>query len=163
VTDLDSLIDAAAREMTTAPSPVNLRASVVDEISGRSQSEAWFHLSWLAAAAGIVLAAYLGWPALPTIEFPPPPMARTQGELRPPTPNLIPQPTRLRDAPAPAPRSLDARFASIPALAGPDAIGIAPLDVTSETLPALDAVEPLEVKQLDITPLTSPPAATGGQ
>lgn len=63
----------------------------------------------------------------------------------------------------PAARELESAIASIPALDGPAAIGIEPLDRTPGSLPALDVVEPLDVEQLDIKPLTPPGPAAGGQ
>jgi hypothetical protein len=169
VTDLDSLIDAAAREMTTAPPPVNLRARVLEEIgNGRDEAKASYHMSpshmwWLAAAAGIVLAAYLGWPERPTIELPAAPVVRTRVGPRSPTPATTEGDPAPRSRRTPDPGALEPTVASIPALEAPNAIGIAPLDATSDTLPALDAVEPLDLQQLDIKPLTPPGPAAGGQ
>jgi hypothetical protein len=169
VTDLDSLIDAAACEMTTASSPVNLRARVLEEIArGTDEAEASYHEPpyrrwWLAAAAGIVLAAYLSWPERPTIEFPPSPVVRTQAGPQLPIPPADGRAPTSRAGRAPAAREPDVAIASIPALEGPAAIGIAPLDATSNPVPALDAVEPLDLEQLDIKPLTPPGPAAGGQ
>jgi hypothetical protein len=172
MTDLDRLIDAAAREITTAPSPVDLRAKVMNEIraggtslqAGQDEPKGSYHFWWLAAAAGIVLAAYLGWPQRPTVELPPPPVAVIH-EGPPP----VPMPTRPDRAPAsrgprtPATRVPEPTIVSIPALEAPPALGIAPLDRTPGSLPALDIAEPLDLEQLDIKPLTPPGPAAGGQ
>jgi hypothetical protein len=165
--------------MTTAPPPVNLRARVLREIgSGRDEAKASYHSApyrsasshmspshmwWLAAAAGIVLAAYLGWPERPTIGSPPPPVVRTLDGLRVPTPAMTAADPTPRDRRTPDPGALDPAMVSIPALEAPAAIGIAPLDATLNPLPALDAVEPLDLEQLDIKPLTPPGPAAGGQ
>jgi hypothetical protein len=172
MTDLDSIIDAAAREITAAPSPVDLRARVVREIQDRT-AEAVRHRTglrrpplWplLAAAAGIVVVVYLAWPARLEIETVPPPAVKGV-EPESPTWRLPPErpspPLRVRRPPAPVPS--DPAIASIPALETPAAIGIAPLDAAAEPVPALDAVAPLNLEQLDIKPLTPPGPAAGGQ
>ena len=57
--------------MTAEPSPVDLRARVIEEIRvGGNEAKASYHKWWLAAAAGILLAAYLGWPARQPVELP---------------------------------------------------------------------------------------------
>lgn len=173
MTDFDSLIDAAAREMTAEPSPVDLRARVVREIGNRTTEAVRQRARWhsaaiwpLLAAAGIILAVYLGWPERPLVQLPnPPPVVQTHDGPRPApavsteTRPLTPVPARLR----PVPRASEPTIASIPALEVPEAIGIAPLDATSEPVPALDVVAPLEVEQLNIKPLTPPGQAVGGQ
>jgi hypothetical protein len=176
MTDFDPLIDAAAREMTAGPSSVDLRARVIEEIraggtslqarhAGYNEAKASYHKWWLAAAAGILLAAYLGWPARQPVELPaPPPVVQRQDGPRPaapPSDDGTPPPLGRAAAPgAPVPT-----FASIPALEAPPAIGISPLDTgpTPVPLPALDVDAPLEIETLDIKPLVSPPPATGGQ
>jgi hypothetical protein len=180
VTDHDRLIDDAARAMTAEPSPVDLRARVIEEIRGTSlqarhsgEAKASYyklnHAWWLAAAAGILLAAYLGWPARQPVELP----ARV---VEWPLPTQAPAPVialvprastesaaPARTRPAAAPRAIEPTIASIPALEAPYAIGIAPLDTGPTPLPPLDVDAPLEIETLDIKPLVSPPTATGGQ
>jgi hypothetical protein len=183
VTELDSLIDAAAREMTAAPSRIDLRAKVIEEIraggtslqagqrddAGRhDDANASYHrLWWLAAAASILLALYVGWPAPQPVELPTaPPLARHKPHGIPATPppfDAHRTATRARAAPAAIAVTSEPGIASIPALDAPGALGIAPLDTTPDPLPALDAVEPLDVQQLDIKPLTPPGPAAGGQ
>lgn len=152
--------------MTAVPSPADLRARVLREIGlVRHRRAMW---PWLAAAAGVILAVYLGWPTQQPVEQSTPPavaQAPTQAApiqvAAPPTPDRVPTPTRARRATAQ--RALEPTIASIPALEVPEAIGIAPLDATPESMPALDAVAPLEIEQLDIKPLTPPGQAAGGQ
>jgi hypothetical protein len=175
MTDHDRLIDDAAREMTAGPSPVDLRARVIEEIRGTSlqarpidEAKASSHKWWLAAAAGMLLAAYLGWPAQQPVELlgrvlqwpltqaPQPVIALVP---RAPTDSAAPARARL----AASPRASEPAIASIPALEAPYAIGIAPLDTGPTPFPALDVDAPLEIETLDIKPLVSPPTATGGQ
>jgi hypothetical protein len=172
VTDIDSIIDAASREMTAAPSPVDLRGRVLRQIEDRT-GEGVRHRPglrrpplWplLAAAASIVLAVYLTWPARLEIETVPPPVVKGAEPESPtwrPPPERPSPPLRVRRPPAPGPS--DPAIASIPALEAPAAIGIAPLDAAAEPVPALDAVAPLDLEQLDIKPLTPPGPAAGGQ
>jgi hypothetical protein len=163
VTELDSLIDVAAREMTVAPSPIDLRARVVDEIRMGGTSQLW----WLAAAASILLVLYVGWPALQLVDLPaPPPLARHEPDgihMTPPPFDAHRTATRTRSVPAAVAVTSEPGIASIPALDAPGAIGIAPLDTTPEPVPALGGVEPLDVEQLTIKPLTPPGPAAGGQ
>jgi hypothetical protein len=166
VIDHDRLIDDAARAMTAEPSPVDLRARVIEEIRGTSRQPggAW----WLAAAAGILLAAYLGWPARQSVELPRRVVEWPLTQAPPPVIALVPGAPTENAAPArapraAAPRAIEAAIASIPALEAPRAIGIAPLDTGPTPLPALDVDAPLEIETLDIKPLVSPPMATGGQ
>jgi hypothetical protein len=178
VTDHDRLIDDAARAMTAEPSPVDLRARVVSEIRAGGTSQArhsdeakasYYKLNqawWLATAAAMLLAAYLGWPAPPVLISPPPVVnGKPQTPAGPPpvpfAPTRATTPTRARHAPAP--RAVEPTIASIPALDAPHAIGIAPLDTGPTPVPALDVDAPLEIETLDIKPLVSPPTATGGQ
>ncbi len=155
--------------MTAEPSPVDLRARVIEEIRvGGNEAKASYHKWWLAAAAGILLAAYLGWPARQPVELPrrvvewpltqAPPLVIALVP-RAPTENAVPAQARL----AASPRAIEPAIASIPALDAPYAIGIAPLDTGSTPLPALDVDAPLTIETLDIKPLVSPPTATGGQ
>ncbi len=191
MTDFDPLIDAAAREMTAGPSSVDLRARVIEEIraggtslqpgGGTSlqprffdEAKASYQKWWLAAAAGILLAAYLGWPArqpveprVPVVEGPLPTQAPPGPAPVPLAPTRATTPTRARLSAAPP--AIEPAIASIPALEAPHAIGISPLD-TGPTpvpvpvpVPALDLDAPLEIETLDIKPLVSPPPATGGQ
>jgi hypothetical protein len=44
----------------------------------------------------------------------------------------------------------------VPALSGPDALAIGPLDSHARTVPALHDVAPLDVERLDIKPLALP-------
>lgn len=177
MTDYDRLIDDVAKEMTAAAPPSDLRARVLAEIGGpslrarpgheaKASNHSW-RIGWLAAAAGLLLAVYLGWPEREAVEPPTPPVvthAPKQGP-RPPRPaDVGPHPlttARVR-RPAAAP-ALEPASASIPALASPKALGIDPLDAGSTPMPALDVAPPLEIETLDIKPLTSPSAATGGQ
>ncbi len=170
MTDFDPLIDDAARGMTAGPSPVDLRVRVIEEIrAGGNEAKASYHAWWLAAAAGILLAAYLGWPARQPVELPvrvPEWLLLTQAP--PPVIALVPRAPTESAAPArarlaAAPRAVEPTIASIPALEAPYAIGIAPLDTGATPLPALDVDAPLEIETLDIKPLVSPPTATGGQ
>lgn len=177
MTDFDRLIDAAAREMTTAPSPVDLREKVIEEIRTRGTSlqarhhdgaEASFSIWWLAAAAGLLLTVYLGWPARQTVEQVP--QVLVEGGGRAPRPKghapVAVEPDRPTTHPrarhTAAPQATEPAIASIPALNAPEAIAIAPLDATPDALPALDAVEPLDVERLNINPLTPPTEAAGG-
>jgi hypothetical protein len=166
VTDYDRLIDDAAESMTAVPAPGDLHARVLGAIrTVRHRRAIW---PWLAAAAGVILAAYLGWPKGQPVEQSTPP-AVAEAPVRtapiqvaaPPTSGRVPAPTRARQATVP--RALEPTIASIPALDVPKAIGIAPLDATPESVPALDAVAPLDVEQLNIKPLTPPGQAAGGQ
>jgi hypothetical protein len=161
--DLDRLIDSAAREMTDAPAPVDLRARVVAEISRQDEAKASFHKwGWLAAAAGIVLVVYLAWPdrqpAFPTPAVAPS-AAHTPGgdatgprSIAPPDPGPVPRTVRLFRR---ATRPRDEGIPSIPALDAPDALEIAPLVAGTTELPQL-TVSSLEVADLDIKPLTPP-------
>jgi hypothetical protein len=177
VTEYDRLIDDVAKEMTAAAPPSDLRERVLAETGGTSlqarlehEAKASYHrkLGWLAAAAGLLLAMYLGWPEREAVE-PPAPPAVTQAPSpvgpRPARPSDIasrPQTPAGVRRPA-APRPPEPVIASIPELGSPEALGIAPLDAGATPVPALDVAPPLEIETLDIKPLTSPPAATGGQ
>ena len=177
MTDHDRLIDDAARAMTAEPSPVDLRARVIEEIRVRgtslqarpiNEAKASYHAWWLAAAAGILLAAYLGWPARQPVELPGRVVEWPLTQAPPPVSALVPRAPTESAAPArarlaAAPRAIEPAIASIPALEAPSAIGIAPLDTGPTPLPALDVDAPLEIETLDIKPLVSPPTATGGQ
>jgi hypothetical protein len=177
--NLDDLIDSVAREMTEAPAPVDLRARVIAEVRHEGEAEASFHRSesrvrrtgawgwkpvaWLAAAAGILLAAYLTWPerqpAAPTIVQAP---VRTQAPVEEPPTRRAPttaSPERGRAARgARAPRDVasapEETVASIPALAEPPALDIAPLDAGAREIPQLEAIAPLDTAALEIKPLT---------
>jgi hypothetical protein len=168
MTDLDHLIDAAAREITAEAAPADIRARVVETLRAGDVRETGDvrHAWWLAAAAVIFLAMYFGWPARPPVEqTPSPPPLVTNGgagtapaSVRPDPPRT---PTRARISPPP--RAEESTIVSIPALDVTEALGIAPLDASPAPVPALEAVAPLEIEGLDIKPLTSPAAATGGQ
>lgn len=168
--------------MTAEPSPVDLRARVIEEIRGTSlqpggtglqarhidEAKASYHKWWLAAAAGLLLAAYLGWPARQSVELPRRVVEWPLTQAPPPVIALVPRAPTENAAPAraplaAAPRAIGPAIASIPALEAPRAIGIAPLDTGPTPLPALDVDAPLEIETLDIKPLVSPPMATGGQ
>jgi hypothetical protein len=168
MTDYDRLIDDVAKEMTAAAQPADLRARVLAEIGNEAKASYHWKLGWLAAAAGLLLAVYLGWPEREPVEQPAPPVvtqAPTQvGPSRETPPDVgfrPPTPARVRRPAAAA--TLEPTSASIPALGAPAAITIDPLDAGPTPVPALDVAPPLEIGTLDIKPLTSPPTATGGQ
>jgi hypothetical protein len=180
MTDLDRLIDDVAREMTEAPAAAELRQHVVDEAraSYRDEAKASHHRSasdhtkwaWLAAAAAVVTAVYLQFGSLvePRRRTPSPPPQTSREEPRavPDTtvrserpavaaaavPSAAPGQTRPRRAE----RSAAATIAVVPALNGPDALAIGPLDSYARTVPALHDVAPLDVERLDIKSLPLP-------
>ena len=180
MTDLDRLIDDVAREMTEAPASIELRrrvvAAVVDEAKAAyhpNEAEASYHpfarWAWLAAAAAVVIGAYLQFGSLvePRRDMPPA-STQTSREERPAVPDRIVRPEQpavaaVRSTPRPAQirplraeRSAAPTIAALPALAGPNALAIAPLDSGARTVPALDGVAPLDIGHLDVKPLALP-------
>jgi hypothetical protein len=179
MTDLDRLIDDVAREMTEAPAAAELRQRVVNEARASycdeakaSYRNASYHMkwAWLAAAAAVVIAVYLQFGSLvePRRRTPSPPPQTSREEPRavPDTtvrperpavaaaavPSAAPRQTRLRRAE----RRAAATIPVVPALSGPDALAIGPLDSYARTVPALHDVAPLDVERLDIKPLALP-------
>jgi hypothetical protein len=172
MTDLDRLIDDVAREMTEAPAAAGLRQRVVDEAKasyhrGASNHTKW---AWLAAAAAVVIAAYLQFGSLvePPRRTPSPPPQTSRVEpravpdttVRPERPAVaaaaVPSAAPRQTRPRRTERSAAATIAVLPALSGPDALAIGALDSYAHTVPALHDVAPLDVERLDIKPLALP-------
>ena len=180
MTDLDRLIDDVAREMTEAPASIELRRRVLAAVVG--EARAWRHpdeakasyrpfakWAWLAAAAAVVIGAYLQFGSLvePQRRTPPSSTETSHAEPRAAPDRIVrseqPAVAAVRSTPAPrqirpprAERSAAPTIAALPALAGPNALAIAPLDSGARTVPALDGVAPLDIGLLDVKPLALP-------
>jgi hypothetical protein len=171
MTDLDRLIDDVAREMTDAPAAPSLRQRVVDEAKASFHPSASYHLgkwAWLAAAAAVVIAAYLQFssPGEPERRTSPSSTQASREEPRaiPDTSVRAERPAvaAVRSTAAPgqarplAERGAAATIPELPALTGPNALAIRPLDSGAHGVAALDGAAPLDVERLDIKPLALP-------
>jgi hypothetical protein len=175
MTDLDRLIDDVAREMTEAPASVGMRErvlAVMDEAKASYHTSAPYHpfakWAWLAAAAAVVVGAYLQLGPLVEPQHRTPPSSAQTSRAEPrAVPDRIVRPERpavaaVRSAPAPGRirpqrgRSAASTIAALPPLTGPNALAIAPLDSAAHRIPALEDIAPLDVERLDIKPLALP-------
>jgi hypothetical protein len=175
MTDLDRLIDDVAREMTEAPAAAELRQRVVDEAIApfRDEAKASYHdltkWTWLAAAAAVVIAAYLQFGsrvepqrhAQPSStqasrEAPPAVPGKIVLPERPAVAAVRSTPARRQTRPSPAERSTASTIAALPTLTGPAALAIGPLDSSAHGVPALGGLASLDVDRLDIKPLALP-------
>jgi hypothetical protein len=171
MSDLDRLIDDVAREMTEAPASVGmceriLAAVVMDE--AKASYHPFARWAWLAAAAAVVIGAYFQVGSLVDPQRRTPPSSTQTSDTEPrAVPDKMARSQRsavaaVRSAPAPRRirpprgRSVASTVAALPALTGPNALAIAPLDSAAHFVSALDDIAPLGVERLDIKPLDLP-------
>jgi hypothetical protein len=175
MTDLDRLIDDVAREMTEAPASVGMRGrvlAVMDEAKASYLTSASYRpfarWAWLAAAAAVVVGAYLQLGSLvePTRRTPPSSAQTSRGRPAAVSEKIVrsepPAVAAVRSTSTPGrirpqrERNAASTIAALPPLTGPNALTIAPLASGAHSVPALDGVAPLDVERLDIKPLALP-------
>jgi hypothetical protein len=172
-TDLNSAIDAVAREMTEGEPSGALRARVLDRIEqrGRRSSPALPRWTWAGAAAGVALfVAAAVWVARPA-QAPRDPQA-TAAEQRPAGPLLA---LPGAEGPAVQPAATSVRAASLEGMSAPLARASRAVAAQGglaagalDAVPALAAIEPLRlasvepaplhVADMEISPITEMPA-----
>ena len=172
----DEAIDGAVREMLDIEPPADLRARVVDVVSGFSRTSSGFSRTWwilppLAAAAAIVLAVWIPWRAAP--EPPAAPTFQARGDQRLPAPLPEPRveesaglasPVRATRTATSTPRIVLAAIAPLPEhattviepLKSMAPITVAPIAQSSIEPDDID-IRPLKaIPELQLAPLTPP-------
>jgi hypothetical protein len=170
--DLDSAIDAVAREMTAGEPSGDLRARVLDGIAGGRRPSPLPRWSWAAAAAVLAVAAGVwvvnrppgapGEPvrvaaSRPSAPSGTPPVTEPAATPAPATPDTAAPVRTARASAPPAARPVESDAAAdahhVPALAEIDplsfaAVEPAPLRVGAVEVAALTAIPPIEIPSL---------------
>ncbi|HEX2442725.1 MAG TPA: hypothetical protein VHJ77_02185, partial [Vicinamibacterales bacterium] len=122
--------------------------------------------TWLAAASALMIGAYLQYGSLVEPQRRMPPSSTQTSHAAPrAVPDRIVRPEHpavaaVRPTPAPrqirpprAERGAASTIAALPALAGPNALAVAPLDSGGRTVTALDDIAAIALERLDVKPL----------
>jgi hypothetical protein len=152
-----------------------LRRRVVNEAKAsfhRDEARDSCHVvewAWLAAAAALVIVAYLQFGSRVEPQRrtePSSQQASREAPLAVPEKTVRPEgravaavrsaPVRRQPRPSRPEGNAASTVAALPALTGPAALAIGPLDSGARTVPALDGVRSLDVDRLDIKPLALP-------
>lgn len=165
--ELNAAINIAARQMTTTPSSPELRARVMARIAVQSRWGWGWRLAFAGGAIGAAaLTAAVMWPTQPTAVPALVDVAATAAPAAAPIALrevvtasdsvVVPMPQRAAQAFAVTTSELEWHARSVPALAEPDALHVAPLLNTELT------VAPIEIAPLSVPPLATITTGAGG-